>query len=314
MRGANERAGRMSYRRLAGAVTGVGSFGVAAIFLLSSVASAGIAHPAVFPAGTWWTPSTYRSNSGCAQAHAFPAHWSALTGAGKMHGSASAKTCPAYRGGNAVTSSGYVDQSLEVYVPISPAAGPGGANVTWSLKMIASEKAVVTSAGACPGTWYNGSYFYPYSGGYYYNFTDFFAYCSVSSEFEVEAWADLFNGSSYMASGFWYMFNSTSQYNDTYNYSYSYQYLNSSYWAYNYSNSYAGSYNSTYGGPASFSGTVTPTFFLNGTFYAGNSYHVLTGVSAFQDNYLAVYTGSAVSSVNMGGTANHCNLLPVAVW
>jgi hypothetical protein len=320
MRGESKMNGRTSYRRLAGAMSGAGALAVAAVFVLSSVASGAVAHPAAFGTGTWWSPNTYRSNSGCAQAHAFPAHWSALTGAGKSHGSASAKTCPSYRGGSMVSSYGDVSQGLLVYTPVTPnpPAGSGGVNVTWNLHMSASEKLTLTST-ACPTHWSNGSYFYPYSGGYWYNYSDLSGYCYAESYFSINVYSYLYNTSgsslSYMASSYWSMFNETYMYNDTYNDSYSISYLNSSYWANNYSNSYSGSYNYSYGGPATFVGTVAPEGFLNATFGGtGYSYAIETTVSDSQYNSLTTFTGMAATSINMATGSFHEDLSPLQVW
>src|SRR5579871_1223805 len=150
MRGESERMGRTGYRWRVGALSGLGALTVASIFALSAVASAGVAHPASFP-GAYWSPFTYRDNEGCAQAHAYPAHWAAITGHGSSKGAASAKTCPAYRGGSSVDSFGDVEQELQVWAPVSLPSGSGGVNVSWSLNMAASQTNGLTgSSYACP--------------------------------------------------------------------------------------------------------------------------------------------------------------------
>ena len=317
MRGESAKFGRMNYRRLITATTGASALAVAAIFALSSVASAGIAHPASFP-GAYWSPSTFRENGGCAQAHAFPAHWTALTGDGKSHGSTSAKTCPAYRGGSSVNSYGDVDQELQVWAPVSLATGTGGVNVTWNIHDAASFSSGLTGSNyACPNSYY---YSYHYNYGYtWFNYSYSDAYCEVGTFFTLGGYSevkDLTTGTYYGASNYWDMYNDT--YIENYSYSDVGTYSNSSYWAYNYSYGY--SFNGTtsyqYPSTAVFSGTQTPTWFINGTFVSTDDYQVFTYVYGSQESVVEGFSGvgHAATSLNMATGANHEDLLPFQVW
>jgi hypothetical protein len=311
MRGESTSDGRTSYRRLVGALGGAGAFAVVTIMALSSVASAGVAHPAAFP-GAYWSPFTYRDNSGCAQAHAFPAHWSAATGAGKSRGATSAKTCPAYRGGTSVGSYGDVGQTLNVWAPVTLSSGAGGVNVTWSLQITASESGAVTGPTSCPTTVSHYDYNYGYT---WVNYTYTDGYCYMDAYFSVYGSAELYDmttGTYYSSTNYWSgIYNETYSYNDTFGYMYNYS--NSSYWSSNYSYGPTSS-NYSYGAPASISTTVTPTWYINGTFVSTDSYQVFTYVDSYQYSEIETWTGHAATSINMATGANHEDLLPFSIW
>ena len=313
MEGDSGRTARLGYRWRVGAASGLGALAIASIFVLSSVANAGVARPASFP-GAYWAPFTYRDNSGCAQAHAYPAHWTALTGHGTSKGSTSAKTCPAYRGGSAVASYGSVEQELQVWAPVAMPSGTGGINVSWDLNLAASQSTGLTGSTACPTNTYHYNYNYGYT---WFNYTYTSGYCFLESYLDIAGFTYLYDmtTSTYTySSNYWSgLFNETYQYNDTYGYSYNYS--NSSYWAYNYSyGPYSYSYSA--GGAGGFTGAFAPQWFINGTFVSTDSYQVITYIFGYQSSEMAYYggPGHAATTINMAGTTHHENLLPFSIW
>jgi|SRR5579871_6329227 len=313
MRGESARMGRMGYRWRVGAMSGLGALALASIFALSSVANAGIAHPNSFP-GAYWSPFTFRENEGCAQAHAYPAHWAATTGHGSWKGAVSAKTCPAYRGGTNVESIGEVEGELNVYAPVSLPSGSGGVNVSWNLNVAYSDSGGLSGTNySCPQTIYAYNYNYGYT---WFNFTEVFANCEAGANADIGGFAYLYDqttSSYYYPSNYWAgVFNDSGT--ENYSFSYSYTYSNSSYWAYNYSYSYA--LNGTFGSAGSFSGTLAPQWFINGTFSSTDSYQVETYIFSSMEALAFGFSNSAhgASSINMAGTTHHENLLPFSVW
>ena len=305
------RPDRLRWVRASGAA---GAMAVVSIMALSAVATAGIAHPATFPAGTYWVPYTSRTNGGCAQAHAFPAHWTSLTGAGKWHGSTSAKTCPAYRGGLAAISEGLVTSELDVVAPIAHATGTGGVNVTWNLNYALAVSGALSGTNYnCPGAWSNSTY----NAGYtWINSSFFFANCEAGANAQIGAYAymiDTTNGTFMPASNFWLgVFNDSGS--ENLSELYSVNYSNSSYWGSNYSFSYA--VNGTFGGPTSYSATASPEFFINGTFNSAHKYVLTTYVYesmvalAFGFNS----PGNGASSLNLASLGHHENLAAFQIW
>ena len=170
-----------------------------------------------------------------------------------------------------------------------------------------------TPSYACPTTTYSASYNFGYT---WYNYTDTYGFCDVSSEFDIYGFAylyDMTSGSYFYPSNYWSgMFNYS--YTENYSYNYAVNYSNSSYWAYNYSYSYA--FNGTGGTPGTFVGTVAPQWFVNGTFSSTDSYQVITYVGASQYSSVEGFAGSghASTSINMAGTTHHENLLPFSIW
>ena len=302
--------GRKSSARW-GLLGGLSAMGMVGIVLLSGLGSAGVARPSGFP-GAVWTPSGGRLFAGCGGSHSMTPTWSPTTGNGHWAARASAHTCPASMGGAAASSYGESYADVAIGVPTSLPGGHGGVNLSWSLVLLESTNATVGAPSSCPTT--SGSYSYNY--GYtWLNETYSSAYCYALGEDYLYGTAyvvDLTSGLYYYATNVWAGISALTG-AENYSYSESYTYSNPSYWTYN--GSYSYNYSSTFGPSTHFQGTMSPQFFINGTFSKTHSYVVYTYLYAYVYAYETGYNHATTSALlNLGTRGNHETLNPIISW
>jgi len=287
-------------RQLLSASTGTGA-ALLALIMVMAPASAGV-HPAVVLTApykhTAQVDSNYQSSSGCAKGKLLKtAHWVAKTGIGKTQAKATAAMCKGIFG--ALGTGGYGDASGEFEIAVPVHMGPGATSVQakWTITAAGTESIAVS--GACPAITVTTSYGYAYEDCYVSAEAYMFGYMYVY---------DLTNGSTFYASTYWPgAFNYSD--NSTYEYCYS---------------STCSSSNYSYGGlSGGFSGAMSNTWFINGTYNPADSYALIgyiygaayASVSAY--GYPAqpggTFGGSASASFNMNTLGNGAVLNSITV-
>jgi len=90
-------------------------------------------------------------------------------------------------------------------------------------------------------------------------------------------------------------------------------YSNRSYWSKNFS--YSSSDNWSFGNTSSFSGTISPKWYINGTFRSADRYEVvLTLNDSMATESFLFFGGKAQARLSAGAGAHHEDLAPIRVY
>ena len=272
------------------ASTGGGAALVAMLFVTSVAAGATLVAPYK---GAVLTNYNSNNTGGCAAIgkNLAMAAWSPMTGAGHFAEVAGAKSCTKSLAGVGTGSNGGANGEFELAIPIKIATnGAHSVAATWSLSWASAN--VLTLGGVCPAPKLihgNGS-----------------SYCSAYSDAYIYGYnylIDTTNGTYFGSSTYWGgASNYTSMYNDTYCYSFTCSY-----------------YNSSYGTPGSSSGSISFTWWFNGTMAKSHHYAVVAYI--YGSAYASIYgypnggypKSSASAMVNMATLGHGAKLTSITI-
>ena len=273
-----------------------------------------------FPRATWTANTTKwvqaYPHSTCGRPHVGRDVWSPWSGIGYLKAGAFAADCILKAGAVLHAGAAQVTQGLTVVTPLALPTGPGGVNVSWDLNVSYNVSFLVNgsiSPVKCPGIVDNWS---TNLSNTWINSTEETYNCGALSGLDLNAFAYLIDlttnrtfGPSHLSP--WAhdvsagVFNYTDKNITTYS--------NPHFWQ---RNSSAVVYINESGGP-SVSGimNLTPRWFINGSFLAGDKYELVTwiraGVTGFYDSYASGY---ASARLDMASGISNSRLLPIVTW
>lgn len=290
-------------RGLIGGLAGLGAVTVALLMVASPMA--GAASAVSFPHSTQ-SISWSNYQNGCAVGKVAKPGISLTTGAGHLSMKSVAKTCPALKGGKAVTS--YADSSsglgVTEYMKLTKAATT--ANVSWNISATALAAATGAIPTHCPSNHYSFSYT---SGNTTVTFSENYSYCSSEANWAIYIEPEVYDvTTSTYSYSFMYMSNVSGNYFDSYSYTYNYSnpyYTNTT---------YSGSYSQTWGGPYTTHISWAPSTIMTGVWSVGD--HLVVYANMYAYCYAEVQGeghASAVAGISATPTTGHVDLTGITV-
>jgi hypothetical protein len=245
------------------------------LILLGSAPAAGISPAAAaFPGASWSSSGSYTYHA-CAAGTLGAPSFSARSGIGHDEVAAAGSSCGKGKGGYLTDSVADLSSSLVVSVPVTLSSSNTGVRVAWNLTMRATDLVVHPGRIGCPVSKSSSHYSVgaPYNYTYWDNSSS--SYCFALAQVLLSGTAyllDTTTGASVYASNLWAGAENLSGFTvDTGRTVQSYA-GNPAYWSYNSTSSYNNS--AMYGASGSLSTHLTPTWWINGSFAAGDHYVV----------------------------------------
>lgn len=282
------------------------------VLLLVAGGSSGVASAGA-PPGAHWSPTFDILAEGCARGTMANPSWSWATDTAKWQGAVQGKSCRGVSGGPLTESLAAAEGTIGFGLPIKLPTGPGGVNLSWSLRFTARDDVVLPAHPQCPVVRTNTSQ-YTKSTNDWYNTSTVDRTCLATATVVLELSAyvlDRTNGS--VAWGTTVPTYSNVSGRELVNQSYSTTHSNPKYW---YLNSTTTDYQVANFGPnGSISGSFTPTLSITGAFKAAHQYQLVAEI--VYGTYLEIvgYRHASGSAVFDGkGPRGYESLSSVTTW